>query len=195
MHTAACKELYANLTVFIYKKKEIAKSRVKGVEIEFDHTKLASILDVPGHTGIRSGENRRRDDEVDVPEREAEEEEERNQGDFDWEAVVEEAAVEGESGSGEKFYDSEDKDQGSLEVNKEIPAAVPQSSAQQTEKEASGVDPSCPTGRIPEAVMTKLQAEFERKRANRFLADLEKAKAENARLLVLLHQVQSKSKP
>ncbi|GAB2301695.1 hypothetical protein Dimus_035724, partial [Dionaea muscipula] len=52
MHTAACKEFYANLTVFIYKKKEIAKSRVRGVEIEFDNMKLASILNVPGHTGI-----------------------------------------------------------------------------------------------------------------------------------------------
>ncbi|GAB2270155.1 hypothetical protein Dimus_005062 [Dionaea muscipula] len=69
---------------------------------------------------IGSGENRRRDDAVDVPEGEAEEEEERNQGDFDWEAVVEEASVEGESGSGEKFYDAEDKDQGSPEVNEEI---------------------------------------------------------------------------
>ncbi|GAB2292550.1 hypothetical protein Dimus_026785, partial [Dionaea muscipula] len=63
------------------------------------------------------------------------------------------------------------------------------------EQGTSGVDPSCPTGRIPEDVMTKLQAEFERKRANRFLADLEKAKAENARLLALLHQAQSKSNP
>ncbi|GAB2279004.1 hypothetical protein Dimus_013670, partial [Dionaea muscipula] len=52
MHTAACKEFYANLTVFIYKKKEIAISRVKGVEIEFDNMKLTSILNVPGHTGI-----------------------------------------------------------------------------------------------------------------------------------------------
>ncbi|GAB2283965.1 hypothetical protein Dimus_018446 [Dionaea muscipula] len=115
MHTAACKEFYANLAVFIYKKKEIAKSRVKGVEIEFDSMKLASILDVPGHTGIK---NRRRDD--DAPEEEAEKEEE-NQTDFDWEAVVDEAAVEGESGSGEKFYDAEDKVQGSPEVNDEIP--------------------------------------------------------------------------
>ncbi|GAB2301455.1 hypothetical protein Dimus_035477, partial [Dionaea muscipula] len=133
---------------------------------------------------IGSGENRRRDDDVDAPEEEAEEEDEGNKDDFDWEAVVEEAAVEGESGSGEKFYDVEDKDQGS-----------PQSSAQQKEQDASGVDPSCPTGRIPEDMMTKLQAEFERKRANRFLADLEKAKAENARLLALLHQAQSKSNP
>ncbi|GAB2270937.1 hypothetical protein Dimus_005797 [Dionaea muscipula] len=52
MHTAACKEFYANLTIFICKKKEIAKSKVKGVEIEFDSMKLASILDVLGHTGI-----------------------------------------------------------------------------------------------------------------------------------------------
>ncbi|GAB2273226.1 hypothetical protein Dimus_008028 [Dionaea muscipula] len=52
MHTTAYKEFYANLTVFIYKKKEIAKSRVKVVEIEFDSMKLASILDVPGYTGI-----------------------------------------------------------------------------------------------------------------------------------------------
>ncbi|GAB2266124.1 hypothetical protein Dimus_001147 [Dionaea muscipula] len=102
---------------------------------------------------IGSGENRRRDDDVDAPEEEAEEEEEGNKADFDWEAVIDEAAVEGESGSGEKFYDAEDKEQGS-----------------------------------PEVEMTKLQAEFERKRANRFLADLEKAKAENARLLALLHQ-------
>ncbi|GAB2302764.1 hypothetical protein Dimus_036758 [Dionaea muscipula] len=104
---------------------------------------------------IGSGENRRRDNDVAAPEGEAEEEEERNQGDFDWEAVIDEAAVEGESGSGEKFYDAEDKDQGSPEVQEEIPAAAPQSSAQQKEQTASGVDPSCPTSRIPEVVMTK----------------------------------------
>ncbi|GAB2286165.1 hypothetical protein Dimus_020591, partial [Dionaea muscipula] len=61
---------------------------------------------------IGSGENRRRDDD-DVPEEEEAEKEEENRTDFDWEAVVDEAAVEGESGSGEKFYDAEDKDQGS----------------------------------------------------------------------------------
>ncbi|GAB2286600.1 hypothetical protein Dimus_020995 [Dionaea muscipula] len=144
---------------------------------------------------IGSGENRRRDDDVDAQEVEAEEEEERNQDGFDWEAVIDEAAVEGESGSEEKFYDAEDENQGSPDVQEEIPAAAPQSSVQQKEQGTSGVDPSCPTGRIPEDVMTKLQAEFERKRANRFLADLEKAKAENARLLALLHQAQSKPHP
>ncbi|GAB2281212.1 hypothetical protein Dimus_015818 [Dionaea muscipula] len=74
---------------------------------------------------IGSGENRRRDDDVDAPEEEAEEEEEGNKADFDWEAVIDEAAAEGESGSGEKFYDAEDKEQGSPKVNEEIPAAIP----------------------------------------------------------------------
>ncbi|GAB2301402.1 hypothetical protein Dimus_035428 [Dionaea muscipula] len=145
------------MTVIHLKKKDIVKSSVKGVAVEFDHEKLASILGIPGNNGICEYvkdvweefkyikpleiTKRRRDDAVDVPEGEAEEEEERNQGDFDWEAVVEEAAVEGESGSGEKFYDAEDKDQVSPEANEEIPAAVPQSSAQQKEQGTSGVDP------------------------------------------------------
>ncbi|GAB2299768.1 hypothetical protein Dimus_033822 [Dionaea muscipula] len=143
------------MIVFHLKKKDIVKSSVKGVAVEFDHEKLASILGIHGNNGI----------------------------------------FEGESGSGEKFYDAEDKDQGSPEVNEETPAAAPQSSAQQKEQETSGVDPSCPTRRIPEVEMTRLQAEFERKRATRFLADLEKAKAENARLLALIHQAQSKPNP
>ncbi|GAB2283747.1 hypothetical protein Dimus_018239 [Dionaea muscipula] len=55
--------------------------------------------------------------------------------------------------------------------------------------------PSGPSGHIPEVAMNKLQVEFERARANRFQADLEKAQAENARLLVLLQQAQTKPKP
>ncbi|GAB2283584.1 hypothetical protein Dimus_018091 [Dionaea muscipula] len=62
---------------------------------------------------IGSGENRRRDDDVDAPKEEAEKEDEGNKDDFDWEAVIDEAAVEGESGSGDKFYDAEDKEQDS----------------------------------------------------------------------------------
>ncbi|GAB2289858.1 hypothetical protein Dimus_024161, partial [Dionaea muscipula] len=45
-------EFYANLTIFIYKKKEIARSRVRGVKIEFDNMQPALILNVSGHTGI-----------------------------------------------------------------------------------------------------------------------------------------------
>ncbi|GAB2273093.1 hypothetical protein Dimus_007900 [Dionaea muscipula] len=124
------------MTVIHLKKKDIVKSSVKGVAVEFDHEKLASILGIPGNNGICEyvkdvwEESKRRDDNVDAPEGEAEKEEERNQDDFDWEAVIEEAAVEGETGSGEKFYDAEDKDQSSPEANEEIPATVPQGSAQ-----------------------------------------------------------------
>ncbi|GAB2281660.1 hypothetical protein Dimus_016231 [Dionaea muscipula] len=184
------------------KKRDVVKSKVRGVDMEFDHEKLTTILGVPGKNGIceyikevweeskytkpleitrrfannenlmaarrvksgelktlqrfvhflvmknvvprengiwwiGSGENRIRDDDVDAQEVEAEEEEERNQDGFDWEAVIDEVAVKRESGSGEKFYDAEDKDQGSLEVQEETPAAAPQSSTQQKEQGTS----------------------------------------------------------
>ncbi|GAB2287826.1 hypothetical protein Dimus_022183 [Dionaea muscipula] len=199
------------MSVIHLKKKDVVKSKVRGVETQFDHEKLATILGIPGNNGICEYvkdvweeskyikpleiTKRRRDDDVYAQEVEAEEEDEGNKDDFDREAVIDEATVEGESGSGEKFYDAEDENQGSPEVQEEIPAAAPQSSAQQKEQTTSGVDPSCPTGRIPEAELLKFQAEFERKRANRFHDDLEKAKAENARLLALLHQAQSKPHP
>ncbi|GAB2276246.1 hypothetical protein Dimus_010978 [Dionaea muscipula] len=107
------------MTVIHLKKKDIVKSSVKGVAVEFDHERLASILGIPGNNGI-------------------------------------------------------------CEYVKDV------------WEESKYIKPLEITRRIPEVVMTKLQAEFERKRANRFLADLEKAKAENARLLALLHQAQSK---
>ncbi|GAB2283896.1 hypothetical protein Dimus_018380 [Dionaea muscipula] len=112
---------------------------------------------------IGSGENRRRDDapEEEGPAENVHEEEEE-------EAVIDEVAVQGESGSAEKLYDAEDEVQGSPEVNDEITAVVTQASAQQKETTPSGVDPSGLSGRIPEVVMNKLQAEFERARANRF---------------------------
>ncbi|GAB2265853.1 hypothetical protein Dimus_000884 [Dionaea muscipula] len=113
---------------------------------------------------VGTGENRRRDDVVNAPEEE-DEEEGGNKVEFDWEAVIDEAAVVGESRSDEKFYDAQ------VDVEEpvtETPAAlevVAQASVQQKETTASGVDPSCPIGRILEAVMNKLQAEFERARA------------------------------
>ncbi|GAB2292210.1 hypothetical protein Dimus_026460 [Dionaea muscipula] len=171
------------MTVIHLKKKDVVKSSVKGIGIEFDHEWLATILGVPGRNGIceyikevweeskytkpleitrrfandealtatrrvksafgvplvnkkeedpkrydyfeetfltmcklrredgvwwiGSGENRRRDD-IDVQAEEETEKEEENQTGFDWEAVIDEAATEGESGSGERFYDAED---------------------------------------------------------------------------------------
>ncbi|GAB2293181.1 hypothetical protein Dimus_027387 [Dionaea muscipula] len=106
---------------------------------------------------IGSGENRRRDDDVDAPEEETEDEDEGNKDDF-----------------------------GSPDIHDEIPATETHGSAQQKEQTASGVDPRV-SARNLEVELLKFQAEFERKRANRFHDDLEKAKAENARLLALLH--------
>ncbi|GAB2273126.1 hypothetical protein Dimus_007931 [Dionaea muscipula] len=150
MHTAACKEFYANLTVSLSRKKEVATSMVKGVKIKLDSITLASILGVPGETGIceyikdvwepskyrnpleitrkfandeliTATRKRRRDDEIDAPAANEEvNEEEEVQHDFDWEAMIdevelqeenvnEEAEIQGESGSAEKFYDAEDE--------------------------------------------------------------------------------------
>ncbi|GAB2292228.1 hypothetical protein Dimus_026477 [Dionaea muscipula] len=227
VHVDAVKEFYAKMTVVHLKKKDVIKSSVKGIGIEFDHERLATILGVPGRNGIceyikevweeskytkpleitrrfandealtaarrvksgemkpfqrfihflvmkngeepkkydffedtfltmceltrengiwwiGSGENRRRDEDVNAPEEDAEEEEERNKDDFDWEAVIDEATVEGESGSGEKFYDAKEEAQGSLELHDEIPAEATPSSAQQKDKGIAGVDPSGP---------------------------------------------------
>ncbi|GAB2278551.1 hypothetical protein Dimus_013228 [Dionaea muscipula] len=56
---------------------------------------------------IGTGENRRRNDEIDAPAEEAEEEEVAQNQDFDWEAVVDEVAVQGESGSNDQFFDAQ----------------------------------------------------------------------------------------
>ncbi|GAB2286041.1 hypothetical protein Dimus_020464 [Dionaea muscipula] len=149
---------------------------------------------------IGSGENRRRDDEEATPaeNEEVNEEEAEAQPEFDWEAVVNEAALQGESGSDDQFHDAQ------VEVEEPVaeapavpvfPTSPGDSTNQQKETEAAGVDPLGPTGHIPDSVMSKLQAEFERARANRIQADLEKAQAENARLLALLQQAQSQPKP
>ncbi|GAB2273857.1 hypothetical protein Dimus_008630 [Dionaea muscipula] len=216
------------MSVIHLKKKDVVKSSVKGVVIEFDHDKLATILGVPGNNGIceyikdvweeskytkpleitrrfandetltakkeRSGESRRRDND-NVPEEEAQEEE-GNQDEFDWEAVIDEAAEQGESGSDDQFFDAQVDVEEPVIETPAAPEVVAQDSVQQKETEASGVDPSGgPSGHLPESVMNKLQADFERARADRIQADLEKAQAENVRLLALLQQAQSKPKP
>ncbi|GAB2281682.1 hypothetical protein Dimus_016253 [Dionaea muscipula] len=180
VHVDAVKEFYARMTLTHLKKKDVVKTSVRGVAIEFDHLKLTSILGIPGNNGIceyikdvweeskytkpleitrrfandetltaarRTGENRRSDDEIAAPAEEVHEEEVQN--DFNWEAVIDEAADQGESGSVEKFYDTEDEAQESPKVNEEVPVVPAQASAQQKEIEASGVDPSGPSSHIP----------------------------------------------
>ncbi|GAB2296454.1 hypothetical protein Dimus_030571 [Dionaea muscipula] len=141
----AVKEFYAKLTMSHNRKKDVARSKVRGVEIVFDHLQLASILGIPGNNGIceyikevweeskytkpleitrrftndgtimaarrvKSVEmkpfQRRRDDEDDAPEEEAAKEVDAQQN-FDWEAVIDEAAVQGESGSDDQFFDAQ----------------------------------------------------------------------------------------
>ncbi|GAB2302046.1 hypothetical protein Dimus_036841 [Dionaea muscipula] len=117
------------MTVIHLKKKDVVKSSVKGVVNEFDHLKLASILGIPGNNEIWTGENRRRDDDDDEASAEEEQEEVEARNDFDWEAVIDEAVDQGDSGLGEKFYDVEDEVQESTEVNDEVPAVTAQASA------------------------------------------------------------------
>ncbi|GAB2266883.1 hypothetical protein Dimus_001871 [Dionaea muscipula] len=145
---------------------------------------------------LGSGENRRRDDEEVAP-TEAVNEEEQNQ-EFEWEAKVNEAADQGESGSDDKFYDAQvdvEEPVAEAPVVPAFPASPGDLTTQQKEPEAARVDPSGPSGHIPDSVLSKLQADFERARANRIQVDLEKAQDENARFLALLQQAQSKPKP
>ncbi|GAB2266326.1 hypothetical protein Dimus_001340 [Dionaea muscipula] len=119
---------------------------------------------------IGTGENRRKDDE---------------------------AAVQGESGSDDQFFYAQvDVEEPVTETPAApaFPASPGDSTTHQKEQTLAEVDPSGPPGHIPKSVMNKLQADFERARANRIHADLEKAQAENAGLLALLQQAQSKPK-
>ncbi|GAB2283766.1 hypothetical protein Dimus_018258 [Dionaea muscipula] len=52
IHIDAVKEFYARLTLVYFKKKEVTRSQVRGVDIEFDNFRLASTLGIPGNNGI-----------------------------------------------------------------------------------------------------------------------------------------------
>ncbi|GAB2286380.1 hypothetical protein Dimus_020796, partial [Dionaea muscipula] len=254
VHVDAVKEFYAKMTVIHLKKKDVVKSKVRGVEMEFDHEQLATILGVPGTNGIceymkdvweeskytkpleitrrfandenimgarrvKSGELKhfqcfvhflvmknvvprfgKRDtssfldltymDHL-MSRRKKKRQKRKMKGIkmiLIWKAMIDEATVEGESGSGERFYDAEDKDQGSPEVQEEIPKTSSTSSDSTEGTDYFRSRPLVPYWTNSVSRTVKFQAEFERKRANRFHDDLEKAKAENARLLALLHQ-------
>ncbi|GAB2283739.1 hypothetical protein Dimus_018232 [Dionaea muscipula] len=101
VHVDAVKEFYAKSTMSHNRKKDVAKSKVRGVEVVFDHLKLASILGIPSNNGIVSIS--KWDDEIEPQAEEVHEEEAQN--DFDWEAVIDEAAVQGKSGSDDQFFD------------------------------------------------------------------------------------------
>ncbi|GAB2284094.1 hypothetical protein Dimus_018567, partial [Dionaea muscipula] len=125
---------------------------------------------------LGTGDHRRRDDDVEEVNNDDQAVNEKEQNpDFDWEAVDDEVALQEESGSREKFFDAEDEVQGSEEVSEDVPDMPAPTLVQQKEKASAGVNPLAPTRSIPDSVMIQLQADFERARANRIQADLEKA--------------------
>ncbi|GAB2296617.1 hypothetical protein Dimus_030727 [Dionaea muscipula] len=139
---------------------------------------------------LEIGGIRRRDDEDEIP---AE-----NDQNEEGEEVEKEAEIQEGSGSDNKFFDAQ--------VEVEAPAdevpAVPVFPASPTdlmnvqkETTAAGVDPSVSVGIIPDSDFQRRQTEFERARTNRIQANLERAQAENARLLALLQQAKALPKP
>ncbi|GAB2281691.1 hypothetical protein Dimus_016262 [Dionaea muscipula] len=150
---------------------------------------------------------KRRDDEDDVPaendqNEEVENEEQNNEADFDWETVIDEVEIKREevqkeaeveeSRSGEKYFDTVDEvrpDEVDIQVPDVLVSAP--SSVQRKEKNTAGVDPSIPTGSIPDSLLQHLQAELDRARAHRLQVELDRACAENARLQALLQQTTS----
>ncbi|GAB2268057.1 hypothetical protein Dimus_003032 [Dionaea muscipula] len=76
---------------------------------------------------------------------------------------------EGKSRSDDLFFDAQVDVEEPVAEAPVVPAFLASpgdSTNQQREKTPAGVDPSGPSGHIPESVMVKLQAEFERARAN-----------------------------
>ncbi|GAB2288532.1 hypothetical protein Dimus_022862 [Dionaea muscipula] len=53
IHVDAVKEFYARMTLVHHKKKDVVRSSVKGVAIEFDHLRLASVLGIPETMGYK----------------------------------------------------------------------------------------------------------------------------------------------
>ncbi|GAB2278790.1 hypothetical protein Dimus_013463 [Dionaea muscipula] len=206
VHVDAVKEFYAKMTVIHLKKKDVVKSSVKGISIEFDHERLAAILDVPGRTGIceyikevweesrytKPLEITRRfaNDATIMKARRVQSVEMKPSQRFIHFLVMKNVIPRFGKRDTSSFLDLTYMDHIMARRLKQISAS---SSTQAEDQELAGVDPSGLTGR--DAEFLKFQAEFERKRANRFHDELEKAKAENAKLLALLHKTQTKPHP
>ncbi|GAB2265833.1 hypothetical protein Dimus_000866 [Dionaea muscipula] len=184
------------MTVTHLKKKDVVKSKVRGVDLEFDHEKLATILGVPGKNGIceyikEVWEESKYTKPLEITRRFANDD-----------TIIKARRVQsvemkpsqrGNLGQEKSFMMLRRKLKDLQICMMRLQQKLHQVQFDEKNKGIAGVDPSGPTGR--DAEFLKFQAEFERKRANRFHDDLEKAKAENARLLALLHQAQTKSHP
>ncbi|GAB2275553.1 hypothetical protein Dimus_010310 [Dionaea muscipula] len=82
------------MSVVHLKKKDVVKTSVKGVVIEFDHLKLASILGIPGNNGISFG----------VPLLDKKGEEPKR---YDYFEETFHTMLQGESGSDDQFFDAQ----------------------------------------------------------------------------------------
>ncbi|GAB2278489.1 hypothetical protein Dimus_013170 [Dionaea muscipula] len=152
------------MTVIHLKKKDVVKSSVKGIGIEFDHERLASILSIPGNNGICEyvkdvwEESKRRDDDMDNPEEEAEKEDEGNKDGFDWEAMIDEAVVEGNTAREKSFMMLRIRIDGSQEVRRDSTTTHKVQLGGRNKVLQSR--PSCPTGensrRCDDQAMTRI---------------------------------------
>ncbi|GAB2301910.1 hypothetical protein Dimus_035932 [Dionaea muscipula] len=92
-----------------FEEKGYREVKSKRSQVEFDHEKLATILVSPGIMGSReyvkdAWEESKYIKPLEITEAEEEaEKEEENQTGFDWEAMIDEVATEGESGSERSF--------------------------------------------------------------------------------------------
>ncbi|GAB2303220.1 hypothetical protein Dimus_037217 [Dionaea muscipula] len=106
------------------------------------------------------------------------EKEEENRTGFDWEARIDEAATEGESGRERSFMMPRMRICALRKNKKRFQRRTPLRSHQAAGIVVLQSRPSGPTAEKPN--FRNSSAEFERKRANKFHDDPEKAKAENA---------------
>ncbi|GAB2299183.1 hypothetical protein Dimus_033255 [Dionaea muscipula] len=171
MHTAARKEFYANLTVFIYKRKEIARSRVRGVEIEFDKHEIGLNSNCSSATPVlvSKGVDKQRED----PKRYDYFEDTfltmcklKREDEYDGSTPVKT----GESGSDDQFFDAQvdvEEPVADVSVFPTFPASPGNSTNQQREQTPVGVDPWGPSGHIPESVMIKSKSNSKEPVANR----------------------------
>ncbi|GAB2283176.1 hypothetical protein Dimus_017704, partial [Dionaea muscipula] len=178
VYKTACKEFYKNLIVSVSLKKEIARSSVQGVKIEFDGITLASILDIPENKGIcdyveeifEESKFGKRDvasfmDLTYMDYRLTRKELERRKWsvvarfwsqrkstsvDFEWEKV-EEVVEDAGSDSMEKFFDAEEGETTTADLP-DTPVAQPDMTKKGKGKDR-GVDPS---GTIPDSTLLRL---------------------------------------
>ncbi|GAB2270156.1 hypothetical protein Dimus_005063 [Dionaea muscipula] len=177
-----CRGILCKIDLETLEKKEVAHSSVRGVEIEFDHMKLASILGIPGNNGIYEyikdvceeskyikpleiTKKFANDETIMATRRKKrkEEEEARNSG-FDWEVVVDEAT---DRGNTDRMIDF---------LMHELMLRNQQRSTDDSGTDSDEESTPRPLRGIHDAIFDSLQADFERARANRIERDLEKAR-------------------